>query len=243
MRCQYAVHEFIPGVRTPVMTYDGTVPGPTFKARVGEPVVIEGSELLARCIQHETDHLDGIMFVDRLDAGHEIASHGYWHRKVTTLSPEAFREDLTRAKQVLEDLSGAPVLGYRAPSFSIGHRNLWALDCIQEAGYRYSSSIYPVKHDHYGMPDAPRFPFESRPGLTEIPITTTRAFGRNFPGGGGGFFRLLPYAASRWLIGRVNRLDRRPGFPTEPVWQFYPKHWGSVASRLAWMRAASSGCT
>ena len=157
-----------------------------------------------------------------VDAGHELASHGYGHQRASDQTPEHFLDDIRKAKTILEDIGGCEVVGYRAPSFSIGHRNLWALDCIQEAGYRYSSSIYPVKHDHYGMPDAPRFPFESRPGLTEIPITTTRAFGRNFPGGGGGFFRLLPYAASRWLIGRVNRIDRRPAIFYMHPWEVDP---------------------
>ncbi len=143
-------------------------------------------------------------------AGHEVASHGSAHLRATEQSPDEFLEDIGRAKKVLEDIVGAEVRGYRAPSFSIGHANPWALDCVARVGYRYSSSIYPVKHDHYGMPDAPRFPFASREGLMEVPVTTLRVGGRNLPAGGGGYFRLLPYATSRWLLGQVNRRDGRP---------------------------------
>ena len=141
--------------------------------------------------------------------GHEIASHGYGHQRASDLTPAEFTEDIVSAKALLEDIGGVAVLGYRAPSFSIGHKNLWALDCIRDAGYRYSSSIYPVKHDHYGMPDAPRFAYTAVPGLMEVPPTTVELFSRNWPAGGGGFFRLLPYAMSRWLLQRVNRVRRR----------------------------------
>jgi polysaccharide deacetylase family protein (PEP-CTERM system associated) len=143
-------------------------------------------------------------------AGHEIASHGSAHLRATEQSPTEFLDDISRAKALLEDIIGVEVRGYRAPSFSIGHSNPWALDCVAQAGYRYSSSIYPVKHDHYGMPDAPRFPFASRDGLMEVPVTTVRMGSRNLPAGGGGYFRLLPYAASRWLLRQVNRRDGRP---------------------------------
>ncbi|MDY0056553.1 MAG: DUF3473 domain-containing protein [Methyloversatilis sp.] len=143
-------------------------------------------------------------------AGHEIASHGTAHLRATEQSPAEFLDDITRAKKVLEDITGVEVRGYRAPSFSIGHTNPWALDCVAQAGYRYSSSIYPVKHDHYGMPDAPRFPFASRDGLMEVPVTTVRMGSRNLPAGGGGYFRLLPYATSRWLLSQVNKRDGKP---------------------------------
>jgi len=142
--------------------------------------------------------------------GHEIASHGYMHRRVGDQTQAGFHDDIIRAKDVLEHLTGLPVRGYRAPSFSVGVRTLWALDCIRDAGYAYSSSIYPLRHDHYGMPDAPRFAHYPRPDLLEIPITTVRAFGRNFPAGGGGFFRLLPYAVSRRALNRVNQTDGQP---------------------------------
>lgn len=144
--------------------------------------------------------------------GHELASHGYGHQRASDLTHAEFLDDITRAKKILEDLGGQPVVGYRAPSFSIGANNLWALDTLGEAGYRYSSSIYPIHHDHYGMPDAPRFAFrptESKP-LIELPATTIRLFNRNLPAAGGGYFRLLPYQLSRWSINRVNDTDRQP---------------------------------
>jgi len=154
--------------------------------------------------------------------GHELASHGYGHLRASEQSPQEFRQDLLRAKGVLEDTGGRPVVGYRAPSFSIGHGNLWAFDVLLETGHRYSSSVYPVQHDHYGMPDAPRFPYDVRPGLIEIPVTTTRLFERNLPAGGGGYFRLAPYALSRWALRRVNRIDRRPAIFYFHPWEIDP---------------------
>lgn len=155
-------------------------------------------------------------------AGHELASHGYAHHRATDQSRAEFLEDIRKAKRLLEAIAGCEVKGYRAPSFSIGHGNLWAFDCIAEAGYRYSSSVYPVKHDHYGMPDSPRFPYEVRAGLLEIPMTTSRVGVRNLPVGGGGYFRLLPYAVSRWLIRRVNRLEGRPAMFYFHPWELDP---------------------
>jgi polysaccharide deacetylase family protein (PEP-CTERM system associated) len=149
--------------------------------------------------------------------GHELASHGYGHQRASDLSEAAFFADVTSAKKLLEDLSGQEVKGYRAPSFSIGEKNLWAFDCLQRAGYRYSSSIYPIRHDHYGMPDAPRFAHCVRSGLIELPVTTARLFDRNWPASGGGYFRLLPYAVSRWLLRRVNEIDRQPA-----IFYFHP---------------------
>ena len=141
------------------------------------------------------------------EQGHEVASHGYGHERASDLSEAAFRAVIRRAKGLLEDLSGTEVAGYRAPSFSIGPSNLWAFDCLARAGHRYSSSIYPIRHDHYGMPDAPRFAHRAADGLIEIPITTLRLFRRNLPSSGGGYFRLLPYALSRWMLRRVNAAD------------------------------------
>jgi len=149
--------------------------------------------------------------------GHELASHGHGHERASDLSRAQFSEDITRAKRILEDLGGVAVQGYRAPSFSIGQGNLWAFDCLAEAGYRYSSSIYPIAHDHYGMPDAPRFAHEVRPGLTEVPVTTLRLGERNYPSSGGGYFRLMPYALSRWMIRRVNAQDQAPA-----IFYFHP---------------------
>ena len=157
-----------------------------------------------------------------VDQGHELASHGYGHQRASDLDHAAFREDIVRAKRLLEDIGGVAVQGYRAPSFSIGSGNLWAFDSLQEAGYRYSSSIYPIQHDHYGMPDAPRFAHPVADGLIEVPVTTLRLRGRNLPSSGGGYFRLLPYALSRWMIGRVNQVDRQPAIFYCHPWEFDP---------------------
>lgn len=143
-------------------------------------------------------------------AGHELASHGYAHQRASDMNLAEFRDDVVRAKSLLEDLSGSEVKGYRAPSFSIGKQNWWALEALSKAGYRYSSSIYPIQHDHYGVPDAPRFAFRPNEGLLELPITTVTALWRNWPAGGGGYFRLFPYALSRFLLQRVNAKDRQP---------------------------------
>ena len=149
--------------------------------------------------------------------GHELASHGYGHERASDQNWDSFFTDVNLAKILLEDLTGVEVRGYRAPSFSIGKDNQWAFDCLLKAGYRYSSSIYPIAHDHYGMPDAPRFAYEVRPGLLEIPVTTLRLLGRNFPSSGGGYFRLLPYALSRWMLRRVNQGDGQAG-----IFYFHP---------------------
>ncbi len=146
-------------------------------------------------------------------AGHEIASHGYHHQLVYTLTPQQFREDVHAAKAVLEDASGKPVLGFRAPSYSLVASSLWALDTLIDEGYLYDASIFPIHHDRYGIPDAERHPhvLQRRSGaLIEIPASTAR-FGRvNLPIAGGGYFRLLPYAWAKWGIRRVNRLERQP---------------------------------
>nr|WP_211163896.1 XrtA system polysaccharide deacetylase [Parazoarcus communis] len=156
------------------------------------------------------------------DGGHELASHGYSHERASAMTPDAFLADISLAKAVLEDISGRAVTGYRAPSFSIGMANLWAHDTIAQAGYAYSSSVYPVKHDHYGIPDAPRFPYRLASGLIEIPVTTMRWLGRNWPAGGGGYFRLLPYSVSRWQIAKVNRDDQRPAIFYFHPWELDP---------------------
>ncbi|WP_326540105.1 XrtA system polysaccharide deacetylase [Pseudorhodoferax sp.] len=154
--------------------------------------------------------------------GHELASHGYGHERASDLDAAALRNDVTRAKQVLEDIGGVAVKGYRAPSFSIGRSNLWALEALARAGYRYSSSIYPIAHDHYGMPDAPRFAHRTDCGLLEVPVTTLRLAGRNLPSSGGGYFRLLPYAVSRWMIRRVNRAEGESAIFYFHPWEIDP---------------------
>jgi polysaccharide deacetylase family protein (PEP-CTERM system associated) len=154
--------------------------------------------------------------------GHELASHGYGHLRASDQTRSAFLADIADSKKLLEDISGTRVLGYRAPSFSIGETNLWAFECLEEAGYVYSSSVYPVKHDHYGMPDAPRFPYKVNAGVTEIPITTVRMMGRNLPAGGGGYFRFAPYGLSRWAIGRFNRDEGKPAIFYMHPWEIDP---------------------
>ena len=156
-------------------------------------------------------------------SGHEIASHGHAHQRASEQTPAAFLADIRLSKAILEDLTGKAVAGYRAPSFSIGAGNPWAHECVAEAGYAYSSSVYPVRHDHYGMPDAPRFAYRLPSGLLEIPITTARVAGRNWPAGGGGYFRFLPYALSRWQIERVNRADGKPAIFYFHPWEVDPE--------------------
>jgi polysaccharide deacetylase family protein (PEP-CTERM system associated) len=137
---------------------------------------------------------------------------------LTTLDRGAFRDGVVRTKHLLEDISGVQVSGYRAPSWSVGPHTLWAHEELRDAGYRYSSSIVPIRHDLYGMPEAPRFAFVAGPsGLLEVPATTVRFWGRNWPCGGGGFFRLLPYSVFSRGLKRVNRKERRP-----TVFYFHP---------------------
>jgi polysaccharide deacetylase family protein (PEP-CTERM system associated) len=154
-----------------------------------------------------------------VDRGHELACHGYSHVRATRQTPEEFKQDVLLAKTILEDLGGCEVKGYRAASYSIGEKNLWALDVLEQLGFQYSSSIYPVRHDLYGMPDAPRFSFRptEKGNLIEVPVTTVKLGNRNFPCGGGGYFRLFPYPLSKWAIQRVNRIDRQSA-----VFYFHP---------------------
>jgi polysaccharide deacetylase family protein (PEP-CTERM system associated) len=163
-----------------------------------------------------------------VDGGHELASHGYQHERASDLSPADFFSDIDTAKKLLEDLSGQQVRGYRAPSFSIGAGNLWAFDCLERAGYHYSSSLYPIRHDHYGMPDAPRFAHQVRACLLEVPVTTARFLNRNWPASGGGYFRLMPYAVSRWLLQQVNRRDAQAA-----VFYFHPWEIDAAQPRIS----------
>ena len=156
--------------------------------------------------------------------GHELASHGFGHLRASDQTREQFHSDISSSKALLEDISGQAVIGYRAPSFSIGAANLWALDSLYEAGYRYSSSIYPIAHDHYGMPEAPRFAFypNGADGLLEIPVSTVQLMNKNLPAGGGGYFRFFPYSVSKWLIHRVNAMDRQPTIFYFHPWEIDP---------------------
>jgi polysaccharide deacetylase family protein (PEP-CTERM system associated) len=155
--------------------------------------------------------------------GHELASHGLDHTPIFRQSPAEFRADIRRTKALLEEIGGVAVHGYRAASFSLSARTPWAFDILAEEGYRYSSSVYPIRHDHYGTPDAPRVPYRPIAGpFLEIPLSTIRAFGRNLPCSGGGYFRLLPYAASRWALRRLNGRDRQPGIFYFHPWEVDP---------------------
>lgn len=156
--------------------------------------------------------------------GHEVASHGYAHRTIHSMSSAEFRDDLRRSKGILENCSGAPVTGFRAPTFSITRATWWAYDVLQEEGFLYSSSIYPIAHDLYGIPNAPRTPFHplGAGGILEIPIATIRLFNRNGPCGGGGYFRLLPYFFSRWCISRTNGREGQPCVFYCHPWEFDP---------------------
>ena len=155
--------------------------------------------------------------------GHELASHGYAHRLAHEQSPCEFRADVAQARSLLEDVGGVPVVGYRAPTFSINTRNPWAFDVLAEQGYQYSSSTFPIRHDLYGVPHAPRLPHRVAAGrLLEIPMTTVRLGGRNLPCSGGGYFRLFPYSLFRAGLRRVNTRDCARGiFYTHP-WEIDP---------------------
>ncbi|MCW8885800.1 MAG: DUF3473 domain-containing protein [Motiliproteus sp.] len=132
--------------------------------------------------------------------GHEVASHGFNHQRLINLTRDEFKADISDSKKMLEDLSGSKVIGYRAPSFSLSPKTLWAVDELKEAGYIYSSSVNPVPHDLYGMPNAPRTPFLWQNGLEELPVTTLQLLNRRWPCAGGGYFRLYPYQLSKWAL-------------------------------------------
>lgn len=161
-----------------------------------------------------------------VEQGHELASHGYEHIRVIRQDRPAFSQDIRRTKALLEDLGGVEVKGYRAASYSIDRTCLWAHDALREAGYRYSSSIYPIRHDLYGIPDAPRFayrPLPDDPTFIEIPITSAEILGYRLPAGGGGYFRLYPYWLSRLAIARVNRHDGQPAIFYCHPWELDPE--------------------
>jgi polysaccharide deacetylase family protein (PEP-CTERM system associated) len=157
--------------------------------------------------------------------GHELACHGYEHIRVTEQTPEQFRQDIIKAKKLLEDIAGAEVKGYRAASYSINKANQqWAHEILSEAGFHYSSSVYPVKHDLYGIPDAPRFAYHPlvNQSLLEIPITTIPVYQKNIPCGGGGFFRFYPYGFSRWAIRRINQKEKQSAIFYFHPWEIDP---------------------
>ncbi len=169
-------------------------------------------------------------------AGHEVACHGFSHRLVYEQSPEEFREETLRAKRLLEDAIGAAVLGYRAASYSIVRRSLWALDILVELGFTYDSSIFPVRHDRYGIPDAERNPHRmATPGgrsIVEWPLAAASVLGFRLPVAGGGYFRLLPYALSRWGLASINRRDQWPFIFYLHPWEIDP---GQPRVRVGWL--------
>jgi polysaccharide deacetylase family protein (PEP-CTERM system associated) len=172
-------------------------------------------------------------------SGHEIACHGYHHQLLYNLTPKQFREDVREAKCALEQIAGVPVVGYRAPSYSVTASTLWALDILVEEGYLYDASIFPVHHDRYGIPDAVRHPhMMQRPAgpLLEIPASTVRLGGVNLPIAGGGYFRLLPYAWTRWGIRRVNRVERKPVIFYLHPWEIDPGQPRLAVGRATRMR-------
>ena len=155
--------------------------------------------------------------------GHEIGCHSYWHRKVYDLSPEEFRDDTARTKSVLEGIIGKPVFGYRAPSYSITEKSLWALDILKDVGFTYDSSIFPIHHDTYGIPGSPRFAYRHANGLLEYPISTVHLFGGNLPISGGGYFRLFPYGFTRFFLRSLNRSEKQPFVFYLHPWEIDPE--------------------
>lgn len=193
--------------------------------------------LLDLCARHE---VQGTFFVlgwvaercpqlvrDIRAAGHELATHGQDHRRVTTLTPREFREDVRRSKRTIEDIAGVEVIGYRAPSYSIVRETLWAMDVLIEEGFRYDSSVFPIHHDHYGIPDFPRFPRPVRgsngTALHEVPISTVRVAGFNLPFVGGGYLRHFPLSFIRWGMRRLNGVERRPAILYIHPWEIDPE--------------------
>jgi polysaccharide deacetylase family protein (PEP-CTERM system associated) len=171
--------------------------------------------------------------------GHELASHGYHHQLVYTLTPAQFREDVHRAKSTIEQTAGTRVRGYRAPSFSITKQSLWALDVLIDEGHTYDASIFPIRHDRYGIPDAPRaaHTIERRAGtIVEFPSSTVRMAGTNYPIAGGGYFRLFPYAATKWGITRVNTREREPVMLYIHPWEVDPEQPRLPAGRVTQFR-------
>ncbi len=157
-----------------------------------------------------------------VEQGHELASHGTLHQRASDQSRDEFKSDVGDAKRLLEDLSGTSVVGYRAPSFSFTKQNQWVYDVLAEEGYRYSSSVYPVVHDHYGIPDAPRFRYQAPSGVDEIPLSTLPFSGKNIPISGGGYFRLYPYVFTKWAVTRFIQKEAKPYIFYLHPWELDP---------------------
>ncbi len=156
--------------------------------------------------------------------GHEIGCHSFWHRKIYDLSPEEFREDTKLAKETLEDIIGWRIKGYRAPSYSITKKSLWALDVLEELGFAYDSSIFPIYHDNYGIPDAPRFEYKlPERDMTEYPISTSIFWGRKIPVAGGGYFRIFPYWFTKMALKKINQEEKQPFVFYLHPWEIDPQ--------------------
>ena len=232
-----------------VGAFEGTIPRESWESF--EPRVEANTRrLLDLCAEHG---VRGTFFVlgwvaercpglvrDIAAAGHELGTHGQDHRRVTTLTPEQFRADVKRSKQTIEDASGQEVIGYRAPSYSIVRATLWAVDILMEEGFRYDSSIFPIHHDHYGIPDFPRFPLPIRgrngSALHEFPISTVRVGGMNFPFVGGGYLRHFPFPFIRWGMRRVNETEGRPTIVYIHPWEVDPDQPRQDVSMLTRLR-------
>ncbi|MDH4100951.1 MAG: DUF3473 domain-containing protein [Nitrospirota bacterium] len=173
------------------------------------------------------------------DAGHEVASHGYDHQLIYNMTPDQFREDTRKTKKILEDASGGPIYGYRAPSYSIVERSLWALDVLIEEGFTYDSSIFPIRHDRYGMPNADRFAhtIKRKAGsIIEFPPSTWRLGGTNLPMAGGGYLRLLPLLFTRSAIRSINSREQKPVIFYIHPWEVDPEQPRLEGSRLSKFR-------
>ncbi len=167
--------------------------------------------------------------------GHEVACHGYGHRMIHRMTRQEFRQDVTRAKAALEETTGSPVIGYRAPTCSVTRQTLWSLEVLSEMGFRYDSSIFPIVHDRYGIPDAPRFPHRvaagNGGGIVEFPLSTVTVLGYRLPVAGGGYFRIFPYRLTRWAIRRLNAVEHQPAMVYLHPWEMDP---GMPRLPVAW---------
>jgi polysaccharide deacetylase family protein (PEP-CTERM system associated) len=157
------------------------------------------------------------------DRGHEIGCHSYGHQKIYNLTPDEFRQDTKKAKDILENITGLPIIGYRAPTYSITKKSLWALDILQELGFKWDSSIFPIHHDNYGIPDAPRFAYKlADHDLIEYPISTALFLGRRIPVAGGGYFRIFPYWFVKMALRKINRQEQKPFIFYLHPWEIDP---------------------
>ncbi len=180
--------------------------------------------------------------------GHEVACHGYDHEMITRLSPTRFASDVRRAKAAVEDAAGLGVIGYRAPTFSVVRETLWSLEVLAEEGFQYDSSIFPIVHDRYGIPDAPRFPHLVKAGassaIVEFPLSTVTRFGYRFPVAGGGYFRLMPYAVTSWAVRQLNAREGQPAIVYLHPWEIDPGQPRLPVGRLAHFRhSVNTGST